>query len=98
MTSRVQAALVATAAASSRKVPHSIHAQRHGSSAPGIHAGSQQKQSFSSVYSIRQGTGGTTADPSYASHTDRFQAQKMLVIILIRKIFNILLVRYESYD
>ncbi|VDO20562.1 unnamed protein product [Brugia timori] len=82
MTSRVQTALTAAAVASSGKMPSLIHKQRHGSPTAGIFTRSQQKRSFSSVYSVRPGNNGTTSDTSCASYTDRLQVQKMLVVFL----------------
>ncbi|KAK6108502.1 hypothetical protein QQG55_32320 [Brugia pahangi] len=82
MTSRVQTALTAAAVASSGKMPSLIRKQRHGSPTAGIFTRSQQKRSFSSVYSVRPGNNGTTSDTSCASYTDRLQVQKMLVVFL----------------
>ncbi|EFO24926.2 hypothetical protein LOAG_03561 [Loa loa] len=77
MTSGVQATLMAAAAASSRKMPSSVHTQSDGSSAASIYAHNYQKQSFSSVYSVRQGNNGTTINTSCTSYTDGIQMQTM---------------------
>ncbi|CAG9533861.1 unnamed protein product [Cercopithifilaria johnstoni] len=95
MSSRVQAALIASAVTSSSKVPYSVHTERHRAPAAGIYAHSQRKHSLSPVYSVRQGTNGTTSTTG-VSHTDRLQVQKMLVVFHVRKIFGMLLIR--SYD
>uniref|UniRef100_A0A8R1TZ59 Uncharacterized protein n=1 Tax=Onchocerca volvulus TaxID=6282 RepID=A0A8R1TZ59_ONCVO len=78
MTSRVQATLLETATTSLRKVPSSVQM----STMAGVYAHSQQKRSFSSAYSFRQGTDNTAPNTSLA---DLCQMQKLLVTFLIRK-------------
>lgn len=85
MTSRIQEASVVVAA-TSRKSPSSFHTQYRGAPVAGIYAHSQQKRSISPVYSVRQGTSGTTSNTTGTNH---FQVQKMLVY-LCEKYLNML--------